>query len=191
MVGLNRLNMEREREILMEATTRKIGQIQLNGDRDRSRAEAALEPLYSFQSKVREAILLDNIYDDVRRKSNMPRQRLSETQEDLLKGRDSWHVAQLKNSLLDEMELAKEQILLVAPLANPSKIKEYNKYQEEQRTLAALARDRERQTTASSQNERSPAPTLQRDSHSIINAQPEKETAPSDALVEKAIELIL
>jgi hypothetical protein len=191
MVGLNRLFMERERDILREATTMKIEQIQLNGDRDRSRAEATLEPLYSFQSKVREAILLDNIYDDVRRKRNIPRQRLSETQEDLLKGSDSWLVTQLKNSLLDEMELAKEQIVILAPLANPTKIKEYNKYQEEQHTLAALAQARERQTTASSKNERSTAPTLEHDSHSIILAQPGKETTPSEALIEKAIELLL
>jgi hypothetical protein len=104
-----------------------------------------MEPLYSFESRVREAILLDNIYDDARQKRNIPIQRLSDTQEDLLKGRESWQVTQLKNSLPGEIAYAKEQLLAVAPLADPSRVKMYNKYQEEQLALAALARDRKKQ----------------------------------------------
>lgn len=153
---------------------------------------AALEPLYSFESRAREAILLDHIYDDARRKRNLPSQRLSDTQEDLLKGRDSWQVTQLKNSLPSEMEFAKEQLPAVAPLADPSRVKMYNKYQEEQLALATLARDREKQTTAYRDSERPTAETLERDSHStIISPLPGKEAAPSQALVEEVIELIL
>lgn len=41
------------------------------------------------------------------------------TQEDLLKGRDSWQVTHLKNSLPGAMEFAKGQLHAVAPLADP------------------------------------------------------------------------
>jgi hypothetical protein len=158
----------------------------------RAKTVAALEPLYSFESRVREATLLDHIYDDARQKRNIPSQRLSDTQADLLKGRDSWQVTQLKNSLPAEMEYAKEQLLAVAPLADPSRVKMYNKYQEEKLALVTLARDREKQTTASRDSERPPAHALEHDSHStIIAALPGKEAAPSQALVEQAIELIL
>jgi len=110
------------------------------------------------------------------------------TQEDLLKGRESWQVTQLKNSLPGEMEYAKEQLLAVAPLADPSRVKMYNKYQEEQLTLATLARDRDKQTTASRDIERPTAETLERDSHStMIAALPGKEAAPSQALVERPL----
>jgi hypothetical protein len=141
---------------------------------------------------VRESILLDNIYDDARQKRNIPSQQLSDTQEDLLKGRESWLVTQLKNSLPGQMESAREQLLAVAPLADPSRVKMYNKYQEEQRASATLARDREKQTTASRDSERPTAETLAHDSHSIpVAALPEQEAAPSQALIEQAIELIL
>lgn len=135
---------------------------------------------------------IDHIYDDARRKRNIPSQRLSDTQEDLLKGRESWQTTLLKNSLPGEMELAKEQLLAVAPLADPSRVKMYNKYQEERLASAALVRDREKQTTASRDSGRPTAETLERDSHStIIAALPGKEAASSQALVEEAIELIL
>jgi hypothetical protein len=114
------------------------------------------------------------------------------TQEDLLKGRDSWQVTQLRNSLPGELEYAKEQLLFVAPLADPSRVKMYNKYQEEQLASATLARDREKQTTASRDSERPTAQTLEHDSHSIpVATLPGKEAAPSQALVEDVIELIL
>jgi len=191
-VRLNRLYMERERDVLAAVTSTEVGQLQSNGDRDSAKTGAALEPPYSFESRVRESILLDNIYDDARQKRNIPSQRLNDTQENLLKGRESWQVTQLKNSLPGEMEYAKEQLLSVAPLANPSRVKMYNKYQEEQRALAVLARDREKQPTAFRDSERPTAETLEHDSHStIIAALPGKEAAPSQALVEQAIELIL
>ncbi len=139
-----------------------------------------------------EAILLDHIYDDARQKRNIPSQRLSDTEENLLKGRDSWQVTQLKNLLPGEMEYAKERLLAVAPLADPSQVKMYNKYQEEKLALATVARDREKQPTAFRDIERPPADTLERDSHSTIIAPlPGKEAAPSQALIEEAIELIL
>lgn len=191
-VRFNRLYMERERDVLAAVTRTEVGQLQSSGDRDSTKTVAALEPLYSFESRAREAILLDHIYDDARRKRNVPSQRLSDTQADLLKGRESWQVTQLKNSLPGEMESAREQLLAVAPLADPSRVKMYNKYQEEQRALAALARDREKQPAAYRDSERRTAQTLERDSHStIIAALPGKEAAPSQALVEEVIELIL
>ncbi|MGH9969576.1 MAG: hypothetical protein ACREBG_17515 [Pyrinomonadaceae bacterium] len=194
-VRFNRLYMERERDILAAVTRTEVEHLQQSGDRDNAKTGAALEPLYSFESRVREAILLDHIYDDARQKRNIPSQRLSDTQADLLKGRESWQVTQLKNSLPSEMETAREQLLAVAPLADPSRVKMYNQYQEEQRALAALARDREKQTpaaVASHDSKQSTAQTLEHDSHStIITALPGKEDAPSQALVEEAIELIL
>jgi hypothetical protein len=191
-VRFNRLYMERERDVLAAVTRTEIEQLQASGDRDSAKTVAALEPLYSFESRVRESILLDHIYDDARQKRNIPSQQLSDTQADLLKGRESWQVTELKNSLPGQMESAREQLLAVAPLADPSRVKMYNKYQEEQLALAALARDWEKQTTASRDIERPTAETLERDSHSIpVAALPGKEAAPSQALVEEAIELIL
>jgi hypothetical protein len=68
----------------------------------------------------------------------------------------------------------------------------YNKYREEQLASAALARDREKQPTAFRDSERPPAQTLERDSHSTpVAALPGNEAAPSQALVEEVIELIL
>jgi hypothetical protein len=68
----------------------------------------------------------------------------------------------------------------------------YNKYQEEQRALATLVGDREKQPTASRDSERPAAQTLEHDSQStIIAALPGNEATPSQALVEQAIELIL
>jgi len=136
--------MERERDVLGAVIRTEVGQLQSSGDRDGAKTVAAIEPPYSFESRVRESILLDHIYDDARRKRNIPSQRLSDTQEDLLKGRESLQVTQLKNSLPGEIEYAKEQLLAVAPLADPSRVKMYNKYQEERLALAALARDREK-----------------------------------------------
>ena len=110
----------------------------------------------------------------------------------MLKGRESWQTTLLKNSLPGEMESAREQLHAVAPLADPSRVKMYNQYQEEQRSLGALAGDGEKQTTASRDIERPTAETLERDSPStIIAALPGKEAAPSQALVEEVIELIL
>lgn len=95
-------------------------------------------------------------------------------------------------TLPGQMASAREQLLAAAPLADPSRVKMYNKHQEEQLVLAALARDREKQPTASRDIERTTAQTLERDSHStIIAALPGKEAAPSQALVQQAIELIL
>ncbi|MGH9906706.1 MAG: hypothetical protein ACRD8U_14120, partial [Pyrinomonadaceae bacterium] len=95
----------------------------------------------------------------------------------------------------DQMESAREQLIAVAPLADPSRVKMYNKYQEEQLASAALVRDREKQTpaaVASHDSKQSTAQTLEHDSHStIIAALPGKEAAPSQALVEEVIELIL
>jgi hypothetical protein len=191
-VRFNRLYMERERDVLAAVTRIEVGQLQSNGDRTSAKTVAALEPLSSFESRLRESILLDHIYDDARQKRNIPSQRLSDTQEDLLKGRESWQVTQLKNSLPGQVESAREQLLAVAPLADPSRIKMYNKYQEEQRALAALVRDREKQTTAPRDSERPTAQTLEHDSHSIpVAALPGQEAAPSQALVEEVIELIL
>jgi len=138
-VRFNRLYMERERDVLGAVIGTEVEQLQSSGDRDSAKTVALLEPLYSFESRVREAILLDHIYDDARRKLNIPSQRLSDTQEDLLKGRESWQVTQLKNSLPGKMETAREQLLAVAPLADPSRVKMYNKFQEEQLVSAALA----------------------------------------------------
>lgn len=183
--------MERERDVLAAVTRTEVEQLQSNGDRDSAKTVAALQPLSSFDSRVRESILLDHIYDDARQKRNIPSQQLSDTQADLLKGRESWQTTLLKNELPGQMESAREQLLAVAPLADPSRIKMYNKYQEEQLTLAALVRDREKQTTARD-IERPTAKTLEHDSHSaIIAALPGKEAAPSQALVEEVIELIL
>lgn len=191
-VRFNRLYMERERDVLGAVIRTEVEQLQSSGDRDSAKTVAALEPLYSFESRVREAILLDNIYDDARRKRNIPNQQLNRTEEDLLKGRESWQTTLLKNELPGQMESAREQLLAIAPLADPSRVKMYNKYQEEQRALAALARDREKQTTASRDIERPTTETLERDSHSTITAAlPGKEAAPSQALVEEVIELIL
>ena len=68
----------------------------------------------------------------------------------------------------------------------------YNQYQKEQNALTALDRDREKQPTASRDIERPTVQTLEHDSHStIIAALPGKEAAPSQALMEQAIELIL
>lgn len=187
--------MERERDVLGAVIRGEAEQLQSSGDRDSTKTVAAREPLSSFESRVREAILLDHIYDDARRKRNIPSQRLSDTQEDLLKGRESLPATMLKNSLPGQMEYAKEQLIAVAPLSDPSRVKMYNKYQEEQRALAALARDREKQTiagVASRDSKQLAAETLERDSHStIIAALPGKEAAPSQALVEAIIELIL
>ncbi len=191
-VRFNRLYMERERDVLGAVIGKEVEQLQSSGDRDCTKTVAALEPLYYFESRVREAILLDHIYDDARQKRKIPTQRLSDTQEDLLKGRDSWQTTLLKNSLPGEKEYAKEQLLAVASLADPSRVKMYNKNQEEQRALAGLVRDREKQTIASRDSERPTAQTLGHDSHStIIAALPGKEAAPSQALVEQVIELIL
>lgn len=186
------LLVHQERDVLAAVTRTEVEQLQSNGDRDSPKTVAALEPLYYFESRVREAILLDHIYDDARRKRNIPSQQLSNTEKDLLQGRESWQTTLLKNSLPGQMEYAREQVLAVAPLADPSLVKMYNKYQEEQRALATLARDREKQTTAFRDSQRPTAETLERDSHStVIAALPGKEAAPSQALVEEVIELIL
>jgi len=68
IVSFNRLYMEREREVLREEIEKKIAVIQASGDRDRTRSVAAREPLDIFDLGLREAIHLDNIYEDVRRK---------------------------------------------------------------------------------------------------------------------------
>jgi hypothetical protein len=194
-VRFNRLYMERERDVLGAVIRTEVEQLQSNGDRDSAKTVAALEPLYSFESRVRESILLDHIYDDARQKRNIPSQRLSDTQENLLKGRESWQTTLLKNELPGQMESAREQLLAVAPLADPSRVKMYNQYQEEQLASAALVQDREKQTisgVASRDSKQPAAQTLEPDSHSsIIAALPGKEAASSQALVEEVIELVL
>jgi hypothetical protein len=98
------------------------------------------------------------------------------------------------HSLPDEMELAKEKLLFVAPLVNPSRVQEYNKYQEDQRALEALDRDPGKEISAvlaSRDSERLTAETLERDSHSTVIATLQgKESAASQAL-ENSIEHVL
>lgn len=170
MVRVHRLYMESKRDI----------------------TPSAPEKLDSFEFRLRELILIDNMYDEARRKRNLPTRPFGVGQDDLLKGRESLLANQLKRSLPDEMQMAKETLPAVAPLANPSRVNEYNRYQEEKRALIALKEDREKQTFAgmlSSSGER-PEETL--DSHSTItSASPGKEASPTQALVEEVIELIL
>lgn len=68
---LNRLYLERERDVLGAVIRTEVEQLQSSGDRDSTKTVAALEPLCSFESRVRESILLDHIYDDARRKRNI------------------------------------------------------------------------------------------------------------------------
>lgn len=155
----------------------------------------ALEKLGCFEFRLRELILIDNMYDEARRKRNLPTRPFGVGQEDLLKGRESLLANQLKRSLPDEMQMAKETLPAVAPLANPSRVNEYNRYQEEKSALSALKEDREKQTIAGTparDRERLTGETLERDSHSnTLAALPGKEAAPSHELIEQAIELIL
>jgi hypothetical protein len=191
-VRFNRLYMERQRDISKDVIMRHVARIQASGDYDRTKTVAALEPLNSFELRLRDAILVDNIYEDARRKRNIPNQRLSDTEENLLKGRDSLAATMLKNGLAGEMALAKEKLFLVAPLVNPSRVQEYNRHQEDQRALAALDQGRENESTPFSDSEGLATETLERDPHSpIITPLQEKEAAASQALVENTIEHVL
>ena len=194
-VRVNRLYLERERDVLAAPIRKEVELLRSSGDRDSAKTVAALRaPLHSFEPRLCEAILLDNVYDDARRKKNIPSQRLSDTEEDLIKGRESWQTTLLKNELPSQMEAARKQLPAVAPLADPIRVKMYNKYQEEQLASAARDRDREKQTTAgiaSRYSKQSTAETLDHDTHSTIISPIPGKAAPSQALVGQAIELIL
>jgi len=69
--------MERGRDLLAAGIRKAVDQLHLSGNANEATIAALHEPLYFFDLKVCEAMQLDQIYESVRRKLDIPKQGFS------------------------------------------------------------------------------------------------------------------
>jgi hypothetical protein len=130
-VSFNRLYSERTLSLKEAAATREFEERKSRGETIRSeeinKVRGAVDQL---NLKLREAILLDDIYADFCRRRNVKQERLTQGQEDTLKDRDTRmaHVA-LKN-LPAELSQAREKLPAIATTANHKAIEAYHDFRE-------------------------------------------------------------
>lgn len=80
-MNFNSRYMERGWDVLAASIKKEVEQLHLSGNANDATIAALSEPLHSFQLKLCEAMQLDQIYENVRRKLDIPKQRFSDIQE--------------------------------------------------------------------------------------------------------------
>lgn len=129
--SFNRQYLERNHTLIKNKVDIDLEQLKSRGARNPDLISEAREPLACFEFRLREAILLDEIYDSARRKREITEVKLTNGQEDLLKGRESLSASVASDTLPHKILAAREQLPAIAPFANQEMLDDYQKYREE------------------------------------------------------------
>lgn len=130
--AFNRRYLQRDYDLREEEARKELEERQASGERIDPEELADMRDSFAGHNvRLREAILLDEIYGDARRRRGLEQTKLTPGQDDVLKGRQETLAARFAlEALPGQVEALRESLASVTTQSNERLVEEYRKFME-------------------------------------------------------------